>query len=437
MAAQALSSVADNALLIAAIALIADLNGPDWMAPLMKWWFALAYVLLAAFVGAFADSFPKGRVMFATNAVKIAGCLLMFSYHSLGLGTDHQLFLVFCAYTLVGIGAAAYSPAKYGIVTEMLDPVLLVKGNSWIEGLTVLSIIIGTVIGGVLINPEVAHTLLAHPWIHRLAQTRSEAAILIIAVVYFLAAICNLLIPDTLARYPKQQTNPIHLICTFKSYVRILWSDKLGQISLAVTTLFWGAGATLQFIVIEWGAHHLGYRLDQASILMGVAAFGTVIGASCAGRVSLKRALHVLPVGVLMGIVVLFMPLVYSKWFAYVLLLLIGGLSGFFVVPMNALLQHRGHVLLSAGHSIAVQNFNEQLNILLMLAIYSIMLWLNLPIDVIIVIFGLLVAVLMLAFIYWNRLNHKADPGLDSLIGLHGHGQALPPLPGAHTPGKP
>src|SRR3546814_3424616 len=194
--------------------------------------------------------------------------------------------------------------------------------------------------------------MLEHPWINHLAQTRSEAAILIIAVVYFLAAICNLLIPCTLARYPKQQTNPIKLICAFKGYVRILYSHKLGQIALEVTTRFWGAGATLQFIVIELGARHLGYRLDQASILMGVAALGTVIGASLAGRVTLKRALSVLPVGILMGLVVLTMPLVYSKWFAYVLLLLIGGLSGFFVVPMNALLQHRGHVLLSAGHSI-------------------------------------------------------------------------------------
>ncbi|HEU0231613.1 MAG TPA: lysophospholipid transporter LplT [Burkholderiaceae bacterium] len=425
MAAQALSSVADNALLIAAIALIADLHGPDWMAPMMKWWFALAYVVLAAFVGAFADAYPKGRVMFLTNAIKILGCLLMFCYQSFGLATHHQLALVFCAYTLVGIGAAAYSPAKYGIVTEMLEPDLLVKGNSWIEGLTVLSIIVGTVIGGVLIRPDVSHALLSHPWIHHLAQTRAEAAILLIAVVYFLAAICNLLIPRTNAWYPKQQTNPAKLIRTFGGYVRILWHDKIGQISLAVTTLFWGAGATLQFIVIEWGAQHLNYRLDQASILMGVAAFGTVIGAVSAGKVPLRRALSVLPVGIAMGIVILLMPFIYFKWTAYALLLVIGALSGFFVVPLNALLQHRGHVLLSAGHSIAVQNFNEQLNILVMLAVYSLMLWLRLSIDTIIIIFGVMVAVLMLVFMRWNRRNHKADPSLNSQIGLHGHGQAL------------
>lgn len=425
MAAQALSSLADNALLIAAIALISDLQGPDWMAPMMKWWFALAYVVLAAFVGAFADSFPKGRVMFTTNAVKVMGCLLMFYHASLNLGEDSQLVLIFCAYTLVGIGAAAYSPAKYGIVTEMLPPHLLVKGNSWIEGLTVLSIILGTVLGGVLINPKVSQALLAHPWLYHLAQTRAEAAILIVAIVYILAAITNLLIPRTMVSYPKQQTNPIKLIRAFKHYVYILWHDKLGQISLAVTTLFWGAGATLQFIVIEWGARHLNYRLDQASILMGVAAVGTVIGSICAGYVPLKRALSVLPVGVVMGLAVLFMPIVHETWAVYSVLLLIGGLSGFFVVPMNALLQHRGHVLLSAGHSIAVQNFNEQLNILIMLALYSLMLWLNLPINIIIIIFGVLVSTLMLVFIRWNHRNHRADPTLGDQIGQQGHGQAI------------
>ena len=425
MIAQALSSVADNALLIAAIALIADLQGPDWMAPMMKWWFALAYVVLAAFVGAFADSFPKGRVMFITNAIKVCGCLLMFSYQSFGLSTYDQLVLVFCAYTLVGIGAAAYSPAKYGIVTEMLPPEMLVKGNSWIEGLTVLSIIAGTVLGGLLIHPAVSAAILSHGWAGPYVHTRAEAAILIIAIVYFLAAATNLLIPRTNVRYPRQQTNPVKLMRAFAGYVKVLWHDKLGQISLAVTTLFWGAGATLQFIVIEWGAQHLGYRLDQASVLMGVAAVGTVVGSIVAGRVPLKRALSVLPVGVVMGFAVMLMPIVSATWEVYAVLLLIGGLSGFFVVPMNALLQHRGHVLLSAGHSIAVQNFNEQLNILLMLAVYSLMLWLNLRINVIIVIFGLLVAGLMLAVIHWNRLNHRANPGLENTIGQHGHGQAL------------
>jgi len=425
MAAQALSSLADNALLIAAIALIDDLQGPDWMVPLMKWWFALAYVVLAAFVGAFADSFPKGRVMFSTNAIKILGCLLMFSVTFLASQAQTQLTWVFVAYTLVGIGAAAYSPAKYGIVTEMLKPELLVKGNSWIEGLTVLSIIVGTVMGGVLIHPDISHFLMVHIGLNQFASNRAEAAILVIALIYLAAALFNLLIPKTGVVYPKQETRPWALLRTFNRYVVILWSDKLGQISLAVTTLFWGAGATLQLIVIEWGAQHLGYRLDQSSILMGVTAFGTVIGASLAGRVPLRKALNVLPMGVLMGIMVLFMIVVKSTWSVYALLIVIGGLSGYFVVPMNALLQHRGHVLLSAGHSIAVQNFNEQSNILLMLSLYSLMLWLNISIYWIIIFFGLLVTCLMLFFIWWNRYNHKQNPNLGQMIGQKGYGTAL------------
>src|SRR5690606_36893458 len=238
--------------------------------------------------------------------------------------------------------------------------------------------------------------MLQHEWLGQYVHNRTEAAIFIIGVVYLLAAATNLLIPRTNVRYPRQQTHPVALIRTFGGYVRILWSDKLGQISLAVTTLFWGAGATLQFIVIEWGARHLGYRLDQASLLMGIAALGTVGGSILAGKVPLKRALRVLPMGVAMGFAVMLMPIVHERWSVYCVLLLIGALSGFFVVPMNALLQHRGHVLLSAGHSIAVQNFNEQLNILLMLAFYSFLLWLNLPINAIIILFGLLVAILML-----------------------------------------
>jgi MFS transporter, LPLT family, lysophospholipid transporter len=425
MAAQALSSLADNALFIAAIALLQQLESPDWMAPMMKWWFAATYVLLAAFVGAVADSFPKGRVMFATNALKICGCLLMFWYWAFDLSDANSAYLVIGAFALVGVGAAAYSPAKYGIVTEMLPPLDLVKGNSWIEGLTVLSIILGTVLGGVLISPTVSGWLLSHPVIAEFVKTPAEAAILCISFVYAAAAACNLLIPSTNIQYPKQHKNPVRLVRAFGSYVKILWRDKLGQISLAVTTLFWGAGATLQLIVIEWGRSHLGYRLDQASILMGVTAFGTIFGAVYASRVPLPKALGVLPMGIVMGLVVLFMPLVTKQWEVYSLLLVIGALSGYFVVPMNALLQHRGHLLLSAGHSIAVQNFNEQLNILLMLGTYALMLKLDLPINVIIVIFGVIVAVLMAVIMRWSRKNLKQNPGLIDEIGRHGHGTAL------------
>lgn len=423
--AQTFSSLADNALFIAAIALIHQLDGPVWVPPLIKWGVAASYVLLAPFVGAIADAYPKGKVMFSTNAFKVVGCILMFSYGMFGLAPSEQIVLICVAYAIVGTGAAAYSPAKYGIITEMLPPEQLVIGNSWIEGMTVVSIIMGSVVGGLLVSPAVSAWLLSHGTLQQIASTPAEVAIVMIGLLYIAAALTNLLIPNTNVKYPKQHQHPMRLIKAFAGYTKILWTDKLGQISLGVTTLFWGAGATLQLIVIEWGRSQLGYRLDQASILMGIAALGTVLGSIAAARVPLKQSLRVLPVGALMGLVVLVMPLIYNEWAVYGLLLVIGILSGFFVVPMNALLQHRGHLLLSAGHSIAVQNFNEQLNILLMVSLYSLMLWLGISINTIIVMFGLLVAILMLVLIRWHHTNLRRNPSLLSRIGEHGQGQAL------------
>lgn len=424
MAAQFFSSLADNALFIAAVALIQLLEGPAWMTPMVKWGFAVSYVVLAAFVGAFADSMPKGKVMFITNSVKIVGCFVIFFYDAIPLPGNTEFWLVFYGYMIVGIGAAMYSPAKYGILTELLPADQLVKGNGWIEGLTVVSIILGTVLGGALISPKISSMLLSIDIPHFASgvDTAPEAAILVIAIFYAIAAIFNLNIPDTGARYASQGRNPIKLVKDFWHCVDTLWRDKLGQISLAVTTLFWGAGATLQLIVLEWGKQQLNLRLDQASILMGITALGTVVGAVIAGKfMTLKTALTVLPFGVAMGLFVMVMPFTFSKPAVYTVLILVGGLGGFFVVPMNALLQHRGHVLLSAGHSIAVQNFNEQLNILLMVAAYSVMLSLNWHINTVIVIFGSVVAVLMVAIMYWNRVNHQRNPGLDAIIGIEKH----------------
>ena len=424
MGAQFFSSLADNALFISAIALIQLLDGPSWMTPMVKWGFAVSYVVLAAFVGAFADAMPKGRVMFLTNTIKIVGCFVIFFYDAFNLSRNAEFWVVFYGYMIVGIGAAMYSPAKYGILTELLPPDQLVKGNGWIEGLTVLSIILGTVIGGALISPKVSAMLLSIEIPHYAfgIDTAPEAAIAIIAVFYAIAALLNLFIPDTGARYAKQERNPLRLITHFAYCVTTLWRDKLGQISLAVTTLFWGAGATLQLIVLEWSRVQLDLRLDQASILMGITAVGTVVGSIVAGKyMTLKTALTVLPFGVAMGVGVMFMPLTFSKPAVYSLLIFIGALGGFFVVPMNALLQHRGHLLLSAGHSIAVQNFNEQLNILFMVAAYSVMLSFGMHINTIVVIFGSVVAVLMVVIMHWNRVNHRINPNLDDMIGIEKH----------------
>jgi len=416
MAAQFFSSLADNALLIAAIDLLLEKHAADWSRPLLKLFFALSYVLLAAFVGAFADSMPKGRVMFVTNSIKILGCVLMF----VGL---HPLI----AYAVVGFGAAAYSPAKYGILTELLPPEDLVIANGWIEGLTVASIILGTVLGGVLISPKVSMWIisLTHSSDTSLA-TPAVGAIAVIAVIYLLAALINLRIVDTGAHYPHQQRNPARLIVDFAECFTKLWFDRLGQVSLAVTTLFWGAGATLQFIVITWAQEALALDLSKGAILQAVVAIGVAIGAMlAAARVPLRDSLRVLPYGVAMGIMVMILAFIRRDYFpAYefnifgmhlplylavtiTLLVAIGAMAGFFVVPMNALLQHRGYVLMSAGHSIAVQNFNENLSVLTMLSVYAVLLRFSFSSRTVILSFGMFVCVAMALVIRRHRINAR------------------------------
>jgi LPLT family lysophospholipid transporter-like MFS transporter len=412
MAAQFFSSLADNALLFVAIDVLVSMNAPASLTPLLKLSFVLFYVLLAAFVGAFADSLPKGRVMFIANLIKVFGCGLMFL-------TVHPLI----AYAVVGFGAAVYSPAKYGILTELLPPEKLVAANGWIEGLTVMSIIFGTVLGGAMVSARGSSLMLGFdfPLIDTGIDTTSEAAMAVVVLIYLLATLFNLRIPETGARYEHQERNPAKLIADFANCSATLWKDKLGQISLAVTTLFWGAGATLQFIVLKWAERSLHMPLDKATNLIGVVAIGVAIGAALAAHVvPLRKSLTVIPMGIFMGLVVTIMVFVHEVAIAYPLLALIGFLSGFFVVPMNALLQHRGHVLMSAGHSIAVQNFNENLSILTMLALYAIMITLNVDLDIIIVLFGLSIAGITFLILRLHQRNQKQHDSL-ALIGEHKH----------------
>ena len=395
LAAQFFSALADNALLIAAIFALRDMHAPQEYEPLLKLFFTVSYVLLAAFVGAFADSMPKGRVMLISNGIKIIGCLMMFA----GV---HPL----AAYAVVGLGAAAYSPAKYGILTELLPHRLLVVANGWIEGLTVMAIILGTVVGGMLVEPAIAHALLNldFPTIDTGIDTIAEMSIGIIGSIYLIAAAFNLYIPDTGVDHRILKKNPLYLLHDFNHCLKLLWRDKLGQISLAVTTLFWGAGATLQFIVLKWAEVALNMDLSKASMLQGVVAIGVAIGAVLAAKmVTMRKSVKVIPLGIAMGLIVLGMNFVHDLWIAVPLLVFIGALSGFFVVPMNALLQHRGHILMGAGHSIAVQNFNENLSILVMTGLYALLVYLNLSVYIIIALFGLFVSGMM----YYLKKRHE------------------------------
>jgi len=397
MSAQFFSSLADNALFVGAVQLLRGAGAPEWQQAALVPMFALFYVVLAPFVGAFADAYPKGKVMLMSNTIKVIGCLMM-------LFGSHPLI----SYAVVGLGAAAYSPAKYGILTELLPASQLVKANGWIEGLTIASIILGVLLGGQLVGPAVSAHLLSFdlPFIHTSIDTAPEAAISVLIFVYMLAAWFNTRIPSTGVEMRPMPKNLLALLPDFWHCNTFLWRDKLGQISLATTTLFWGVSGNLRYIVLAWAAAALGYSVTQASSLVGVVAIGTAVGAVVASlRMRLEHATRVMPLGIAMGVLVILLNFIDNVWLAAPFLVLLGGLGGFLVVPMNALLQHRGHNLMGAGRSIAVQNFNEQACILGLGGLYSLSTGLGLSAFGAITGFGLLVAGNMWLIQRWHQAN--------------------------------
>ena len=403
MAAQFFSALADTALGVVALELLRAENmgaRVAWLAPML----ALFYVLLAPFLGAFADALPKGRVMLAANGVKMVGCLLMLA------GLNPLL-----AYAVVGLGAAAYSPAKYGIVIELLPASQLVKANGWIEGLTIVSIILGIGVGGLLVGPTVSRHLLAidAPFFDTGIRTGPESALVVLMALYLVAALLNLRIPRTDAALQPIGRSVGALVRDFVDCNARLWSDKLGQISLATTTLFWGASGNLKNIVFAWAAAALAFTTTQTAALVVVLAFGTAAGAVlAAARVRLETATRVLPLGICMGGLVMALNLIDSPWVAAPFLLVLGAVGGYLVVPMNALLYHRGAALMGAGRSLAVQNFNEQACILGFAAFYIGMTRLGLSVFSAIAFFGLLVVATMGLVLRWHRANqarHRSE----------------------------
>ncbi len=411
MSAQFFSSLADNALFVTAVQLLRSRDAPEWQQAALVPMFALFYVVLAPFVGAFADSMPKGRVMLLSNFIKVVGCLFM-------LFGSHPLL----AYAIVGLGAAAYSPAKYGILTELLPASQLVKANGWIEGLTIASIILGVLLGGQLVGPVIAPWLLAFdlPLIDTGVTSAPEAAICVLIFVYLLATWFNTYIPLTGVEMRPLPRHMVSLLPDFWVCNARLWRDKLGQISLAATTLIWGVAGNLRFIVLAWAAAALGYSVTQASALQGVVAIGMAAGAVVASmRMRLEDGPRVITLGIVMGVLIILLIFITNVWVAAPFLILLGALGGFLVVPMNALLQHRGHNLMGAGRSIAVQNFNEQACILVLGATYSLSTGLGLPTFAAITGFGLVIAGFMWLIKRWHARNcvqYKAE--IDHLLSI-------------------
>ena len=397
MSAQFFSSLADNALFVAALELMKGAGSAEWQRAALVPMFALFYVVLAPFLGAFSDAVPKGRVMFYANAIKVAACLMM-------LYGSHPLI----AYAFVGLGAAAYSPAKYGILTELLPTSQLVKANGWIEGLTILSIIFGAGLGGQLIGPRISpHLLAVHlPFVDFGIHSPAQATVAFMVLLYIIAAAFNLRIPRTDTPLEPFGGRALELVRDFSQCNARLWDDKLGQISLATTTLFWGVSGNLRYLVLAWAGVALGLDIPHATLLLVIVGLGTAVGAVVASMaVRLVHATRVILLGAALGAAVIAINGMHSVWVAGPFLAILGAIGGYMVVPMNALLQHRGHNLMGSGRSIAVQNFNEQAAILGVGAFYSALTRGGLSVFASITIFGVFVAFTSWLIWRWHRSN--------------------------------
>ncbi len=346
LGAQFLSALADNALLFAAVALLKARHAPEWHTPLLQECFLLAYILLAPFVGHIADAWPKGRVMLAANGLKLAGAGAMLA------GVNPLL-----AYGLVGVGAAAYSPAKYGILGELVPSDRLVKANGMLEGSTIAAILLGVVLGGFL------------------ADQAATLAVGFTIATYFLAAMANLLIPKLAPASSGAVSAPLTLLREFWRAVAILMKHPDSRFALLGTSFFWGTGSTMRFLLIAWVPVALGLMSTSAPAnLSGAVAVGIALGAAAAARfVSLEKVNRAIPAGVALGVLIIAFASVTSLPLAVAILVLIGACGGFYVVPLNAMLQERGHGTVGAGSAIAVQNFSENVVMLVLVGGYTAM----------------------------------------------------------------
>jgi len=402
ISAQFASGLADNALLILGIAFLHEQGYPGWWAPLLKFAFTLSYVFLAPVLGPLADAMSKSRLMATMNGLKfLAVSCFFFGLHPV------------LAFALVGLAASAYAPAKYGLVTEMVPQHQLVRANGWLEVTVVLAVILGTACGGVLLSLKGVAVML---WLNECIviglglslKTQLAGPMLTIMGIYLVAALLNWGIPPSNAHYAQRSLRPLALLRDFAQSNRILWQDPIGRLSLSVTTLFWGIGAVIQFAVLLWAQQTLNMPLEQGAYLQAIVAFGVIAGAAAAGYwIRLEFAEKVLPLGILLGLLLPAIAFSNSLSIAIPLMLCIGFAGGVLMVPMNALLQHRGYQLLTAGRSIAVQGFNENASVLVMLGVYSLMLAMQMPLNSVMSVLGIAMSLGMacLTWVHRNRVK--------------------------------
>jgi LPLT family lysophospholipid transporter-like MFS transporter len=382
LGAQFLSAFGDNALLFAALALVRQESYPAWSGPLLQAFFVGAYILLAPFVGVFADARPKGSVMVYANLLKCVG--------GLGLCLHVNPFV---SYALVGAGAAANSPAKYGILSELVVQAQLVKANSLLEASTIAAILLGAIAGG------------------KLTDWSIEGALTVITACYAAAALSAILVPRIRRAVRVINYSVIPIVKSFASKTRSLLKSRNARVAVIGTSLFWGAGAALRFLVIAWVPVALKVTNNSLpGFLTGMVAAGIVVGAALAARfVQLRHVDRALPAGILIGFGVCLLPLVSTQPFAFVVMAFVGICSGFFVVPLDALLQREGNGGVGAGAAIAIQNMFENLSMLALVSGYSAAVFLETPVNGIAIGVGAFIALSMTALTLTRLKSAKAS----------------------------
>lgn len=344
LGSQFFSAFADNALLFGAITLVRQQNFPEWSIPVLQQFFVIAFIVLAPFAGVFADGFSKSKVMLYSNGLKMLGAVAML----LGMSP-------FFAYGLVGAGAAMYSPAKYGILSDIVPPEKLISANGMMEGSTIAAILLGVIAGGVLADMNVFYALGA------------------VIVCYGLAAFLNLFVPAIKPERAFDRRELPQAFVKFQKALTVLWADRDARFSILGTSLFWGVGATMRFLLVAWVPYVLQITGNALpAYLNGATAIGIVIGAAIAPHfLNMASAYKSIRAGIALGVVIMLLAMLTQVWQAYAVLIVVGALGGFFIVPLNALLQERGHELVGTGSAVAVQNLAENSVMLLMIGAYT------------------------------------------------------------------
>lgn len=371
LVAQFLSAFADNAIFVAAIALIKHSTHVGFYEAALQSAFLVAYIVLAPYVGHYADGHAKARVMLMSNNIKLLGALAMV------VGLDPLV-----AYSIIGIGAASYSPAKYGILLQILPEEKLISANSMIESSSIVAIIVGTVFGGYLAD----HSLHILFWS--------------CALFYFVAALVNLLIPKTPIVKPFSWYSLGFYSINFFAMFQQFFKNKQARYCILGTTTFWSTGIVLRLLLFVWVPFvFLNADNSLPATLMGVVSVGICLGAIVAGlwinfsriRIAFLSGIVLAPL-ILLIIVTRHLPLLFA------LMVAIGFFGGIFMVPLNAVIQKAGEKTIGTGSALAVQNFCENGGMLVFSMIYGLLQGIHLPLSMICAILGLTV-LFMMAFL--------------------------------------